>query len=90
MTDACGAFQSGDAFIVYPGPDGPLDSVRHEHTFDAIQDLTLMTRYAERFGRAEGEKCLADAGFEKNFTVYPRDARTLKAIRRRAMERLAD
>lgn len=90
VTDACGAFQSGDAFIVYPGPDGPLDSVRHEHTFDAIQDLTLMTRYAERFGRAEGEKCLTDAGFEKNFTVYPRDARTLKAIRRRAMERLAD
>ena len=89
VTDGCGAFPSGDTFIVYPGPDGPLDSVRHEHTFDAIQDMTLMTRYAERFGRAAAEKLLTDAGFQKNFTVYPHDAAALKAVRRRALEDLA-
>lgn len=89
VNDGCGGFPSGDSFIVYPGENGPLDSVRHEHTFDAIQDFKLMCVYAEKFGRDEAEKLLLDNGFKKDFVTYPRDAVALKEIRRKAVERIS-
>lgn len=41
-TDADHAFPSGDAFLVYPGADGPLDSIRHEALADGMQDYRLL------------------------------------------------
>ncbi len=43
VTDADGAFPSGDAFVVYPGKDGkPLNSLRHLVFYDALQDLRAL------------------------------------------------
>ncbi len=41
-TDSGGAFPSGDAFCVYPGPDGPWSSVRAEVFLEGLQDLRLL------------------------------------------------
>jgi hypothetical protein len=32
----------GDTFLVYPGPQGPLDSLRHEVFAESLQDLALL------------------------------------------------
>jgi len=39
---------AGDAWIVYPGRDGPLDSIRHEAMRDGIADYELLSLLAER------------------------------------------
>lgn len=41
-TDAGGAFPAGDAFCVYPGPDGPWSSIRAEVFLFGLQDLRLL------------------------------------------------
>ena len=89
VNDACGAFPSGDSFIVYPGAEGPIDSVRHELTAAAWRDLALMQRLAEKVGRPTAEKLLTDNGFGKNFTEYPHDSTALRNIRDTALRMLA-
>ena len=42
VTDAGYAFPSGDAFLVYPGQDGPIDSIRYEVFSEALQDLRAL------------------------------------------------
>jgi len=39
---------AGDSWIVYPGKDGPLDSIRHEAMRDGIADYELLSMLAER------------------------------------------
>jgi len=39
---------AGDAWIVYPGREGPLDSMRHEAMRDGIADYELLSMLAER------------------------------------------
>ncbi|MGL4346152.1 MAG: DUF4091 domain-containing protein [Cellulosilyticaceae bacterium] len=42
VTDAGGAFPSGDAFLVYPGEDGPITSIRMKVFHEALTDLRAM------------------------------------------------
>ncbi|TLS54274.1 DUF4091 domain-containing protein [Paenibacillus antri] len=51
VTDAGGAFPSGDAFVVYPGADGPIDSIRWEVFREALQDLRALELLESRIGR---------------------------------------
>ncbi len=39
---------AGDAWIVYPGREGPLDSIRHEAMRDGICDYELLSMLSER------------------------------------------
>lgn len=39
---------AGDPWIVYPGRDGPLDSIRHEAMRDGIADYELLSMLGER------------------------------------------
>ena len=39
---------AGDPWIVYPGDDGPLDSIRYEAMRDGIDDHELLSQLAER------------------------------------------
>lgn len=52
-TDADHAFPSGDAFLVYPGADGPLDAIRHEALADGMQDYRILQLVEEFCGREE-------------------------------------
>ena len=54
VTDAGGAFQAGDAFLVYPGVDGkPEDSLRLMALNEGFQDYRALVKYEEKVGRAE-------------------------------------
>ncbi len=50
--DSGECFPAGDAFVVYPGEDGPLDSLRHEALLEGFQDLRLLRAAERKIGRA--------------------------------------
>jgi len=81
-TDAGGAFMSGDPFLVYPGNDGPINSMRMKVFHDALQDLRALRLLEERYGReqvlAEMEQALDEP---ITFSHYPRDAAWLLKTR---------
>ncbi len=68
-------FQSGDAFLVYPGPGGtPWDSIRGEVLKEAQQDLRMLQLCESHIGRERTLALLQEEGGEMTFTGYPRDA----------------
>lgn len=74
VTDAGGAFPSGDPFLVYPGPDGtPWESILGEVLKEALQDLRLLRLTESRVGRPRTLALLRELGGEISFTRYPRD-----------------
>lgn len=83
-TDAGGSLQSGDSYVVYPGKNGPYDSIRHEVFYDALQDMHLFYALEEKIGRDKVESLLLKHGFEKSFTEYPHSARALLKVRQEA------
>lgn len=81
-TDAYYSFPSGDAFLVYPGEDGPIDSIRYEVFREALQDLRALQTLENRIGR-ERTLALLEQDPEKplTFSEYPRDAGWLLSLR---------
>ncbi len=76
---------AGDAFIVYPNPDGTAgDSLRHEVFFDAIQDLRALRTLEKKIGR-EAVVALIHEGLNYGIkmTDYPRSADWLLQLRER-------
>ena len=90
VTDAGGNFPSGDAFLVYPGPDGPLDSIRGEVFREARQDQRALQLLQSRQGRVKTVKLL-ERGLDEPITMtrYPRDADWLLRMRERCNRRIA-
>ncbi|MCP4644835.1 MAG: DUF4091 domain-containing protein [bacterium] len=77
---------AGDAWIVYPGKDGPLDSIRFEAMRDGIVDHELLSMLAE------GDPDAADAFAEAhvlNFDRYNTDVEAFRATRRALLEALS-
>ena len=54
-TDAGYAFPGGDAFVVYPGPDGPIESLRLKVIREAFQDLRALKLLESRIGKSQGD-----------------------------------
>ncbi|MBN1345161.1 MAG: DUF4091 domain-containing protein [Phycisphaerae bacterium] len=77
---------AGDAWIVYPGTDGPLDSIRHEAMRDGIADYELLCQLADRAPSAA--KDLA-AKHILDFDRYETDVPKFRATRREIIERLS-
>ncbi|MWV46066.1 DUF4091 domain-containing protein [Paenibacillus sp. HJL G12] len=75
VTDAGGAFPSGDPFLVYPGENGPIESIRMEVLREALQDLRAMRLLEELIGR-EAVLAALDEGLDEpiTFSVYPKNA----------------
>ncbi|UCC68477.1 MAG: DUF4091 domain-containing protein [Armatimonadota bacterium] len=81
----------GDCWIVYPGPDGPLDSLRWEQMREGIQDfelLWLLDHIAKEAGRGTDAADKICAGLLPDPVTYTRDFRALRAARRAAIEAL--
>lgn len=75
VTDADCAFPSGDAFVVYPGEDGPLDSIRWEVFREALQDLRALELLESLTGREKTLEVLEEGLAEPlTFSKYPVDA----------------
>lgn len=70
---------AGDAWIVYPGQQGPLDSIRHEAMRDGIADHELLCQLAEK--NPEAAKRLADRHV-LSFDRYDINVETFRETRR--------
>ncbi|GGD48457.1 DUF4091 domain-containing protein [Paenibacillus nasutitermitis] len=95
VTDAVYAFPSGDAFAVYPGAEGPLDSIRWEVFHEALQDQRALELLEQLAGKDEVLELL-ERGLDEAITFknYPVDKDwllgTRESINRRIAELLAD
>lgn len=76
----------GDAFIVYPGKSGPLDSIRFEALRDGVEDYEMLKMLAERKGLDEAIGLCSMA--VKNITKYVRTSRELLSVRLKLIEEL--
>lgn len=78
ITDAVYAFPSGDAFIVYPGANGPIESIRLEVFYEALQDLRALQLLELFVGKSQVVEWLEE-GLSKKITFgeYPLDAEWL-------------
>lgn len=77
---------AGDPWIVYPGKDGPLDSIRFEAMRDGIADYELLCRLAER-DPAAAEQLAARVVLA--FDRYQTDVPAFRAVRHELLDRLA-
>lgn len=74
VTDAGGGFPAGDPFLVYPGEEGPIESIRLEVLTEALQDLRALELLERKLGR-EAVVAMLEEGLEEEITlsVYPRE-----------------
>lgn len=82
VTDADSGFPSGDAFLVYPGEDGPVESIRLKVFHEALQDLRALQLLEQQIGREAVLEALEE-GLEEpiTFKTYPRDEQWLLSKR---------
>lgn len=81
-TDAGTGFPAGDPFLVYPGPDGtPFPSIRLKVLRDAFNDLRALLLLEQLTDRAFVCKLIEDICGKVTFKEYPRDDKTLFALR---------
>lgn len=75
VTDAAGAFPSGDAFLVYPGAEGPLPSLRLKVFHYALQDQRALAKLAALTSLTEVQAWLSQEAGQLTFANYPTEAR---------------
>lgn len=80
VTDAGGAFQSGDAFCVYPYGDGAASSLRLEAFSDGLRDYRALLTLEKTWGREKTLSLLYEHGFAPGFHAYPRDNASFNAV----------
>ncbi|BBH24158.1 hypothetical protein Back11_55030 [Paenibacillus baekrokdamisoli] len=81
-TDADYAFPSGDSFLVYPGEEGPIESLRMVVFHEALQDMRALELLESLVGR-EQTLALLEEGLSEaiTFDSYPREAGWLLSCR---------
>ncbi|MBR2439964.1 MAG: DUF4091 domain-containing protein [Lentisphaeria bacterium] len=91
VTDSGRAFCSGDAFLVYPGENGPVDSIRNEIQFEATQDLGALQKLESLIGR-ENVLAMIHEGLDYELTMkrYPYSAEWLLDLRERINRAIAE
>jgi hypothetical protein len=75
-------FPAGDAFVVYPGQDGPVDSMRWEVFAEGLADYALL----QTAGVDRESQTLSDL---RSFEDFPRGPAWLDRRRRRILQALA-
>lgn len=91
VSDAGYALPSGDAFVVYPGKDGPLESLRLDVLTEALQDLRALRLLEGKIGRDAVLKMLEE-GLEKpiTFKQYPLDPQWILLKREQINKRIIE
>ena len=77
---------AGDPWIVYPGKDGPLDSIRFEAMRDGVADHELLSMLGER--DPEAARKLVEEHI-LDFDEYETDVKTFRATRRKLLKQLS-
>lgn len=84
ITDCIETYPSGDAFSVYPGEDGPLESLRLVVFYEALQDLRALKLLERYIGKDEVVKLIEnEAGMEISFDSYPHNKDFLINLRKK-------
>lgn len=85
VTDSGESFPSGDAFLVYPGPEGqPFSSIRLEVLREAMEDLRALEALEQYTSREYVEELVREtAGMDLTFKAYPREHDFLFRLRKR-------
>lgn len=82
VTDGGYWVPAGDTFLVYPGPNGPLPSLRLKVFHEGLQDLRALQLLEEYLGRDEVLELLEeDLEIPLTFKAYPTSAEWLLAKR---------
>lgn len=83
----------GDCWIVYPGADGPLDSLRWEQMREGLQDFELLWLLNQREREAGGSASIADricSGLVPDPLKYSRRWADLRSARRAAIDSIIE
>jgi hypothetical protein len=84
VTDALYAFPSGDSFLVYPGETGPIESIRLEVFYEALQDLRALELLESFIGKVRTVALIEDGLAEPiTFSVYPQSTVWMLDVRNR-------
>jgi len=86
ITDACGQFQAGDSFIVYPTENGVYESLRHEVLADAFSDYKALKLLESYIGKGRVMALLEEQGVKEGFTEYNRSAKWHLSFRKKINE----
>lgn len=91
VTDAGGGFPSGDAFLVYPGKEGPIESIRFAVFHDALQDLRAL-QLLESLTNKEHVIDLLEGKLAKplTFTEYPQESEWLLSVREEVNKQISE
>ncbi len=81
-----GGLPAGDSWIVYPGMDGPLDSIRFEAMRDGIADYELLSMLGE--SDPNGAKALTSRRIQA-IDKYNCDVKSFRQTRRELLEKLS-
>ncbi len=85
------SFRSGGAYLVYPGPDGPVDSLRHEVFSEGLQDEMALRLLESKTSRQAVLQWLdEEAGYRMTMRKYPREDQWLLALRDKLNRKLAE
>ncbi len=90
VTDAGLGFPSGDAFVVYPGKNGPIESLRLEVFYEGLQDMRALKLLEDLIGR-EAVINLLEEGLDQpiTFSRYPRDEQWILNMREKVNRKIA-
>lgn len=88
-TDAGGALPSGDCFLVYPGDEGPVGSIRAEVFYEGLQDMRLL-QLVESLTSREEVMDLIDSTHNApiTFKQYPRRDEWVFELRKRCQGKI--
>lgn len=88
-TDANQAFPSGDAFSVYPGEEGAIESIRSVVFFEGLQDRMMLKLLENKIGK-EKTKSMVNNLFGEviTFKNYPHDDNFFNILRNKIIEEL--
>ena len=87
VTDAGGAFPSGDAFSVYPYENGVIPSLRQKVFKEAIDDIGFLTLAESKLGKDKVVAIMEDAAkMEITFKQYPKDEEFFSEMYRRLLD----
>lgn len=77
-------YSPGDAFLVYPAPDGTVnDSLRHEVFQEALQDFRALDKLASLTSPGKVRKLLSLWAGKLTMTEYPRGEKAILLLRHR-------
>lgn len=79
-TSAGAMFPAGDSFVVYPGKNDAVGSLRSETLGEGFFEYRVLKTLEEYIGRKKTLKILHDSGV-KGYTEYPRSSAAHRAMR---------